>query len=328
MLNLFPFQIKVWLALNIAKGYNECMNHFSHAEKIKKGFALSKDITKQYATTYYFASLFLPRQIRPPVYALYTVCRISDECVDNNSPEAMQEALTKIKDSIASAYTQQECANEILCAFKDVVERYQIPKAYFDELLRGITMDLTRRRYESFNELYRYCYRVAGVVGLLMLKIFGCQDLRAQEYAVKLGVAMQLTNIVRDVKEDYAKGRIYLPQDELMQYRVSEADIAHATLTQELKALLQFQIKRARQFYEDSLNGITMIKGMRIRLVIILMAALYARILNVIERARYNVFARRARVGLTEKLLLVAFSLVRLIMYQIGNNPRAGNHHR
>ncbi|MDD5565310.1 MAG: phytoene/squalene synthase family protein [Candidatus Omnitrophica bacterium] len=304
------------------------MSGLSYAEKIQKGFAFSERITKQYATTYYFASLFLPQQMRFPAYALYTICRISDESVDSNSPQAMQGAFTRIGDAIASAYATQECEDEILCAFKDSIERYQIPQSYFDELLEGISMDLAIKRYESFDQLYRYCYRVAGVVGLIMLKIFGCQDPRAQESAVKLGIAMQLTNIVRDIKEDYARGRIYLPLDELNRYRVSEADIADARLTQDLKALLQFQIKRARQFYKDSLRAIPLVEGIRVRLVILLMAVLYARILNVIERAHYNVFSRRARVGTAEKLLLVACAFGRLIMYQIGYNPRAGNHHR
>lgn len=304
------------------------MAPLSYAEKVKRGFALSKAITRRYATTYYFASLFLPTQMRSPAYALYAVCRISDESVDNNSAGTTESALARIKGSIAAAYGGEECTNEILCAFKDTIERYKIPKVYFDELLEGIAMDLTTQRYDTFDALYRYCWRVAGVVGLIMLKIFGYRDLRAEEYAVKLGVAMQLTNIVRDIQEDYVRGRIYLPQDELAHYRITEADIANRTVTDDFKALLRFQAKRARQFYQDSLNGLLMVNGLRLRLVILLMVTLYSRILNVIERNDYDVFSRRARVGPYEKLFLALRALCLLFMYQVGYYPRAGDHHR
>jgi phytoene synthase len=163
-------------------------------------------------------------------------------------------------------------------------------------------MDLNKNRYENFNELYTYCYRVAGVVGLIMLKIFGSHYKEAEKYAVDLGIAMQLTNILRDIKEDFERGRIYLPGDEMERFGVSKDFIAGNKMNSDFIALLQFQIARARQYYQRSAKGIKMINNVLSRLVVCMMMEMYAGILNVIEENDYDVFSQRAHVTTAGKL--------------------------
>lgn len=266
------------------------------------GFREAEALTKRNAKTFYFASRFLPKEQRLATYAVYAICRISDDSVDEPEGFGNRSGLDQARRDIEAAYGDEALSSAVLLAFRATVRRYQIPKLYFDELLDGMEMDLTKRRYADFDELYRYCYKVAGVVGLIMLSLFGQRDPRAPEHAVQLGVAMQLTNILRDIKEDLDKGRIYLPQDELARFGISEADLALGKVADRLKDLLAFQIARARDYYARATLGIQMIAAVRSRLVALVMKEIYAGILGEIERNGYDVFSRRAHVSGGKKL--------------------------
>ena len=268
------------------------------------GFRAAEALTRENAKTFYFASRFLPWDKRNAAYAVYAICRLSDDSVDKAEDFAVAANLAKARAEIAAAYDGGELRDDILRVFHATTRRYDIPKLYFDELLDGMEMDLRQKRYPTFAALYRYCYRVAGVIGLIMLKLFGQRDARAEEHAIELGVAMQLTNILRDVGEDFQKGRIYLPQDELGRFGVSEADIAAASVTERLRELLKYQIERARQYYARAESGIKMIADARSRFVALAMKEIYAGILKVIEDNGYDVFSRRASVSGGKKLLL------------------------
>lgn len=269
---------------------------------VKSGFARAKEITKKYAKTYYFASLFLPKAKRDVAYAAYAICRIGDESVDNSPPAEVADNLIKLKSSIELVYSGAQLNDSLLLAFQEAVFKYQIPKEYFAQVVEGMYMDLTISRYKNFQELYTYCYRVAGVVGLIMLKIFGCSDKRAEAYAVNLGIAMQLTNITRDIKEDFQKGRIYLPQDEMRHYGVLENLISEGRIDENFKALLKFQIKRSRDYYTNSQLGINMIGDSRSRFVAYAIKDIYANILDAIEKNNYDIFSKRAHVNTIEKI--------------------------
>jgi 15-cis-phytoene synthase len=163
-------------------------------------------------------------------------------------------------------------------------------------------MDLNKRSYENFDELYRYCYKVAGVVGLIMLKIFGSNNPAAETHAVQLGVAMQLTNILRDIREDFQRGRVYLPQDELEKFGLSSDSLSSGVVDAAFKSFMQFQISRARDYYEQSTAGISMIADRRSRFVVCAMKDLYAGILSAIEKIDYDVFRTRAHVSSAGKI--------------------------
>jgi len=277
--------------------------------RLERGLRLAQAMTRQYAKTYYFASRFLPKEKKYPAYAVYAVCRISDEAVDKNS-EVSLSSLSHAKDNIELAYSDSPLQEDLLLAFRQTVRRFDIPKTYFDELLEGMHMDLTKKRYETFDELYGYCYRVAGVVGLITLKIFGYLQKEAEKHAVDLGVAMQLTNILRDIKEDSLRGRVYLPQEELKKFGVFEEQLSGGKVDDNFKTLLKFQIERARQYYATSESGIRLITDSRCRFAVLCMKQIYAGILNCIEHSNYDVFSKRCfvpswtKAGIAFKILL------------------------
>jgi len=283
----------------------------SQEEKLTEiGFKQAEIITKQYAKTFYFASRFLPKEKRRASYAVYAICRISDETVDAQNFTNI-EGLKRLQADINAVYSGGPLHSPILLAFSQTINKYQIPKLYFDELIRGMYMDLEKKRYADFNELYAYCYKVAGVVGLVMLKIFGCKDAATQDHAVNLGIAMQLTNILRDIREDAARGRIYLPEDELEKFGLTEENITKHNMGENFKPFMEFQINRARDYYHQSQQGLKLIEDAGCRFVIRLMQELYAGILDAIERNRYDVFSKRAHLNIFQKIAYTLRVLIR-----------------
>ena len=278
------------------------MNQQNIHKLISEGFRRAQSITKKNAKTFYFASKFLTEEKRKAAYSIYAICRISDDSVDmpKQSPAAMN--LEGMKKKIDSAYSKNSLNDSVLLAFKDTITKYEIPKEYFNDLLEGIYMDLSKNRYDTFDELYTYCYRVAGVVGLVMLKIFGSSSDKAPQHAIDLGVAMQLTNILRDIKEDYERGRIYIPLDEMKRFNITEGDIAEERIDKNFISLLKYQIQRARTYYVDSAKGIKMITDKKGRFVVCMMKDIYSGILDAIEKNEYNVFSQRAQVNKIGKM--------------------------
>jgi len=269
------------------------------------GFLLARAITKQHAKTFYFASRFLKTDKRNAAYAVYAICRLSDETVDNAASGSSEQSLEKLEKNIAAVYNQAVLDNAILSAFRQTVEKYKIPIEYFLELIAGMYLDLRKNRYKNFAELRDYCYKVAGVVGLTMLQIFGYKDQKTKDCAVGLGIAMQLTNILRDIEEDFGRGRIYLPEDEMARFGVTETDICEGRVNNNFKALLKFQIARAREYYANSKLGIKMIGDANSRFVVCAMADIYSGILNSIEKNNYDIFSRRAHVNILGKITAV-----------------------
>lgn len=264
------------------------------------GFKMAGDITREHARTFYYASKFLGAEERNAAYAVYAICRISDDSVDVPGTYCTD----KIKADIDAAYSNKTIDDPLILAFRHTINKLNIPREYFDSLIKGIEMDMNIARYGDFRELYEYCYRVAGIVGLIMNKVFFSSGVKADSCAVDLGIAMQLTNILRDIKEDFARGRIYLPQDEMKAQHVTENDIAKCLISDNFIGLMKQQIKRAREYYSSSIDGIKLIPGIRNRFTVCLMKDIYADILRSIENNKYDVFRGRARVPLPRKLLL------------------------
>lgn len=266
--------------------------------------------TRHHAKTFYFASHVLPRDKRRAAYAVYAFCRYADNIVDSagrqtDKAEASGK-LQQLREQLVCVYTNPAGMDPQLGKFRETVLQYDIPHSYFADLLRGVEMDLTRKRYATFAELDEYCYCVASVVGLIMTRIFGTSDLRAYEHAAHLGTAMQLTNILRDVREDYRMGRIYLPADEMRQFGCSEADLSAKGLSDNLRNLIAFQVDRARGYYASAAEGIPMLTNDGSRFCVRLMSRTYGHILDVIAQRNYDVLSGRAFVPGVTKLRIAA----------------------
>jgi len=273
--------------------------------ELKTGFQEAKKITKKFAKTFYLASLFLPKEKKYASYAVYAICRLSDEAVDKLNCLSQEESLQILESKISDAYTDKQISEPLLLAFRQTVNKYKIPQKYFDELIKGMRMDLVVNHYRDFPALYEYCYRAAGVVGLIMLKIFGYKNNATEDYAIKLGVAMQLTNILRDINEDLIRGRVYLPQDEMTQFSISEQQLFKGQVDDNLRNFLRFQISRCRKLYNESLAGIKFINKPICRFVVLCMKEVYSGILDAIEENDFDVFTKRAYVNKLRKAAII-----------------------
>ena len=259
--------------------------------QLEQAYQHCADVTSQHSRTFYLASGLFPPAKRMAVRALYAFCRISDEIVDNARGDAQAE-LAKWRQSVLSP---EASTNAVVRAWADARERYHIPQLYVEQLLDGVAHDLVQTRYDTFADLTEYCYGVACTVGLMSMHIAGFTGRTAMPYAIKLGVALQLTNILRDIGEDWRAGRLYLPREDLDAFAVSEDDIAHGRLTSRWRALIGFQITRARQFYAQAWPGIGALHEDG-RFAIAAAASLYEAILDDILAHRCDVFTRRAHV--------------------------------
>jgi phytoene synthase len=265
---------------------------------LDRGYAHAEEVTRRSSKSFYLASALLPYAKRRAARVLYAFCRFTDDLVDESSADATEQLAAWR----ARALAPQPASEDILLqAWYDVRLRHRIPPTYVRHLLDGIALDLTWKRYETFDELARYCYGVASTVGLMAMHIIGFQDRSALPYAVKLGVALQLTNILRDVGKDLSQERIYLPQEDLRRFSYGEDDLAHGVIDARFRALMNFEIARTRKLYAEAWDGIRLLSPDG-RLAIAAAADLYRAILRKIEQADYDVFHQRAHVGTAEKL--------------------------
>lgn len=265
-------------------------------------------LTRLHSKSFYFATGLLPLEKRRSIRALYAFCRTSDDIVDQAAAGMAPQALAHWVSLVHQRSTPAD--NPVLIAWNDTVQMYDISPELVDELLAGIAMDLTVTRYESFDDLWLYCYRVASVVGLLSMQIIGYVD-EAVDYAVKLGVALQLTNILRDIGEDATRGRIYIPQQDLARFGLTDADILERRASPQFEAMLRFQSARAHALYEASWPGVGMLNPDS-RLAIAAAATIYRGILDAIHDIKYDVFSRRAYVPLLRKIFLLGRAFVRM----------------
>jgi phytoene synthase len=266
----------------------------------------ARQIEQRHGTSYYLATLFLKTPVREAVFVLYAFVRIADEIVDNPPPGTDPVvALTAWKQDWQHCYQTGESTHDILRATRDVFISYQIPLSLSEEFIDAMIMDLTVTRYESYAALKSYMRGSAEVVGLMLTRIFGYQSDEAFPHAAALGEAMQLTNFLRDIREDYEeRGRIYLPQDLMTKHGVTEAMIAHHTPTSEFCALMKELIQKARVQYRAAEPGVTLLNPAA-RRAVTLAARFYEAILDEIEAARYDVFSQRVRTSRWRKLTII-----------------------
>lgn len=313
-------------------------------ELVTAGYARAKALTRHHSKSFFFSSVALFGARRRGAFALYAFCRRLDDLVDGDNagdgsvqlpaagPDALAQRLALARSAVASLYTGGTDGPwhalpwhpAEVAAFRDTVRRYRVPERPFQELISGMEMDLTRTSYDSFEALHLYCYRVAGVVGEMMTPVLGHADDRCLPFAADLGVAMQLTNILRDVKEDLTRGRLYLPTAELEAFGLARAQLeAWAGGGRRSEAedaawrrFMQFQIARARSYYQRAQFGVPDLRGFGSQRLVRLMGSVYGGILEAIEALGYDVFSTRARVPLLGKV-------GRALAVLLTPNPRA-----
>jgi phytoene synthase len=276
----------------------------------------SRALTKKSASNLALAFILLPREKRDAMSALYAFCRAVDDVADEDSvPTEMRRAqLAEWRADIRLACENKNPQFVLNQEFQPVIKKFKLPFALFDELIKGCEMDLEKLRYENFEELELYCYRVASVVGLLSIEIFGYKNPACHDYALHLGKALQLTNILRDVKNDAARGRIYLPLDELKKFNVSESEILESKYSERYFALANSIDERAKNFY--SLAQKTLPSEDRKSMVAAeLMGSVYWQLLMKLERGKFNVFGPQPlKLSKPQKLTLIFQSWLRYVV--------------
>ncbi len=288
-------------AQNARDSHVPCERVRADSELLEAAYQHCEAITNIHSRTFFLASALLPPEKRRAARALYAFCRVTDDLVDR-AAGSLEDTLAELGVWRERALDPHPPADQpVALAWADARARYGIPVGYAEQLIDGVARDLTIKRYRTFDELAAYSYGVASTVGLMAMHIIGYGGEHALPYAVKLGVALQITNILRDVAEDYRVGRVYLPAEELEHFGLSEVDIQNGRVDDRWRAFMQFQIDRNRRLYDEALPGIAALKNEG-RFAIAAAAELYRAILTDIEANDFDVFSRRAHISTTGKV--------------------------
>ena len=278
---------------------------------LPRAYQTCQHITRRNAKNFYYASLTLPKSKRQSIYSVYAFCRLCDDAVDE--PASLREKLSQletIRDDLNSALRGVP-QGPIFTALSDTIQRYSIPHDYITKVINGVEVDLTQKRFKDFESLKQYCFGVASVVGLICARIFGYTDPLAEKYAIDLGLAMQLTNILRDIKEDFEqRDRVYIPLDEMERFGYSEQDLKNRVTNPAFYGLISFQIERARKYFDVGFQLLPLIP-VRSRACPAILGAIYKRILDKIETRRFNLFEGRLRLSTREKMFIVTVTWIR-----------------
>jgi 15-cis-phytoene synthase len=273
---------------------------------LDESYAYCRRVARKRAKNFYYSFLLLSRGQRESMCAIYAFMRYCDDLSDE--PGANRAAIDRWQAEMEEALRGRFSQHPVWPAFHDTVQRFSIPHQYFREMVHGVTSDLEPRRVETFDELYRYCYQVASVVGLTIIHIFGFETPGALPLAEKCGVAFQLTNILRDIREDAALGRIYLPAEDLRRFGVHAEDLHSGNRTESLLKLMRFEAARARSYYNESKPLLDMVES-RSRPSLWALITIYSKLLERIQAANYDVFSQRVRVSTLEKCWILVQAL-------------------
>ena len=259
-------------------------------------------------TTFYYSFLVLPRAKRRAIVAVWDFCRAVDDAVDEapiagNGLPTGRDAVPFWRTELARCYGRETPSTIQGRRLQPVIRQFDLPRQRFDDVIDGVAMDLDTTRYRTFDELFEYCRRVAAAVGLICIRIFGCSGSRAHEYALNLGVALQLTNILRDVKGDLERGRVYLPLEDFVASGCTVDDLAAGVVNEPVRRLLAFEARRARDFYARASAALPREEGRRL-VAAEIMRAIYVETLNRIEANGFDVFTRRTRLSRPRQALI------------------------
>ncbi len=260
-------------------------------------------VTRRSRSSFYYAFILLPPERRRALHAVYAFCRFIDDIADDESIREPALLLKRWREELDRVYAGAP-TRALSRALADSARRFKIPRELFEEIINGVEMDLSRKRYQSWKELRPYCYRVASALGLICIEIFGYRNPSAKLYAENLGLALQLTNILRDVREDAERGRIYLPLEDLARFNVSEDEILGGVYSPNFVSLMDFEAKRAQELYALAQSELapedraTLLTAEAMRLI-------YAALLERIIKSNYRVLDRRHSLSAPHKLYLV-----------------------
>jgi phytoene synthase len=275
---------------------------------LEQSWAHCRAVAKQRARNFYYSFILLPPEKKNAMCAMYAFMRYCDDLSDE--PGATRSAIDRWRDALAEALAGRPDDNPTWPAFLDAVNRYCIPHEYFFEMIEGVASDLEPREIATFDDLYQYCYRVASVVGLTTIHIFGFTSSDALSLAEKCGIAFQLTNILRDVREDAALGRVYLPAEDLTRFAVSLDDLKNARRTEKFGRLMEFETGRARRYYHESAPLLDLIEP-ESRPSLWALIAIYSRLLDHLADSHYDVLIRRISLSSLEKTWIVLRAALR-----------------
>ncbi len=272
-------------------------------------------------TNFYYSFLVLPAEKRKAIVAVWDFFRAVDDTVDNpvgdltswlNVEIQTREALARWRRELSACYGQGVPETGEGSRLKPFVQRFSLPRQAFEAVIDGVWMDISVQRYETFDELYEYCVRVASAVGLICVEIFGYRNKSVHEYAVNLGIALQLTNIVRDIHVDLMRGRLYLPLEDLRRFGCTEGDLRAAKISKPVADLLKYECNRAREYYERARSALPPEDARRL-VAAEIMGATYFSILKRIERRGYDVFSRVIFVSRLRRALITAVTWIRIM---------------
>jgi phytoene synthase len=265
------------------------------------------------ATSFYYSFLALPGDKRNAIVAVWDFCRAVDDAVDEPGERDPASALAQWREEVARVYEGREPATPQGTRLAPFVAAYALPRSAFEDLIDGVAMDLKRSRYDTFEELRQYCLRVASAVGLICVEIFGYRDVHTRDYAIDLGIALQLTNIIRDVAPDLERGRVYIPTEDLRRFDCTEDDLKTGAVSEKVRQLLKFQVDRARRFYRTADAALPR-RDARGMVAARIMGAIYFDLLRSIERAGYDVFRQRVRVPRPRQAMLAALTWMKVMV--------------
>ncbi len=280
---------------------------------LEDDYARCAQVTREASSNFYYAFMLLPSERRRALHAVYAFCRFIDDIADEAAVRDPAVLLARWREELERVFNGAP-TRPVSRALADSVRRFNVARRYFDEVIDGVEMDLSRTRYQTFDDLRLYCYRVASAVGLICIEIFGYRNPITRIYAENLGIAFQLTNILRDISEDAGRGRIYVPLDDLARFGVSPEEIFDGVHSERFERLMEFEANRAQSFYEAAERALppedrsTLLTAEAMRLI-------YGALLKRIMRSGYHVLGRRHSLSAPRKLLLVgrAWASARLI---------------
>lgn len=280
----------------------------SNSTAVVRSYEHCRNVARNAASNFYYAFYMLPRPKRDALFAIYSFMRLVDDASDSLQDAAAQVSESALKRAALSRWRVllNQCVSgdtsghAILPAFADAIKRYRIPSCYFQDLISGAEMDLSETKYATFEDLQEYCYRVAGTVGLTCVHVFGFQDPHTLELAERLGIAFQLTNILRDVRPDLALGRVYLPTEDLARFGCGAAELEHGAVTPPIRELLRFESERAWRFYREGARLIGKVDADS-RAALWALTRIYSSLLARIEDRDFDVFSSRVRLNASEK---------------------------
>jgi phytoene synthase len=265
------------------------------------------------ATSFYYSFLALPAHKRSAIVAVWDFCRAVDDAVDEPGDLDPAAALAEWRDEVARLYGGGEPATAQGKRLAPFIAAFALPRSAFEDLIDGVAMDLQRNRYDTFEELRQYCLRVASAVGLICVEIFGYRDVQTRDYAIDLGIALQLTNIIRDVAPDLERGRVYIPTEDLRRFDCTESDLKAGAVSEKVRRLLAFQVERARRFYRKADAALPR-RDERGMVAARIMGAIYFDLLRSIERAGYDVFRERVRVRRPRQAMIAALTWAKVMV--------------